>query len=339
MMRGRADFVFRRLPVWHWLKGIGLARVFAVGAVDAPPAPRRRLPSRAIGVGLVAGVAAFFMLMLNVAMNDDDPGAAEQLDAAAVEDGAVRLNLGVEHYFAGEMDDAVEALGPFLREPLRDHPDASRALRFLARAHLQEGHPDLAQAALTRMVDTEPPMALLIPSAEEDTLMALYYQARRDALRGRAVAAPSRPVGGVVLFDLQTVLDIEDEGLAALGPSVAQMLGSELEGAGISTHYFWALMVGFTGEGAYRRFAREMTEGAMAPTHALMGRVAVRGGEVAVSGQVYELGTGILVSTELITGIWPDGLFEVVERLGSAIATDLTAGAQAGPGTASPPGE
>jgi len=136
----------------------------------------------------------------------------------------------------------------------------------------------------------------------------------------------------VVLFDLETVLDVEDEGLATLGPSVAQMLGSELEGAGIATHYFWALMVGFRGEGAYQRFEREMAPGAASATHALLGRVAVRGGEVAVSGQVYELATGTLVSTELVTGAWPDGLFEVVERLGSAIATDLLGGAPAPPG-------
>lgn len=341
MMRGRAAFVFQRLPVWHHLKGMGLTRVFVVGAADAPPAPRRPLPSRAIGMGLVAGMLAFFALMTNVAMHDE--GATDSLAPADVEDGTVRLNLGMEHYFAGELADVIGALDPFTREPLRDHPDAARALRFLARAELQAGQPDLAHAALVRMVATEPPMALLIPSAEEDSLMALYYEARRDALRGRAVTPPSHPVGGVVLFDLETVLDVEDEGLEELGPSVSQMLGSELEGAGIATRYFWALMVGFSGEGAYRQFERELAAGPAAATHALLGRVAVRGGEVAVSGQVYELATGTLVSTELVTGAWPDGLFEVVERLGSATAKDLLAGSRpsttpAAPAARSAPG-
>jgi hypothetical protein len=104
------------------------------------------------------------------------------------------------------------------------------------------------------------------------------------------------------------------------------MVGSELEGAGISTQYFWALMVGFTGEGAYQRFTAD--RGSDGATHALLGRVAVRGGEVAISAQVYALETGALAATELVTGAWPDGLFEVVERLGSAVASDLTSRAR-----------
>ncbi|MDP2956290.1 MAG: hypothetical protein Q8N53_07705 [Longimicrobiales bacterium] len=49
---------------------------------------------------------------------------------------------------------------------------------------------------------------------------------------------------------------------------------------------------------------------------------------MAISAQVYALDTGALASTELVTGAWPDGLFEVVERLGSAVASDLTSGAR-----------
>lgn len=325
MIRGRAGYVFQRVPMWHHLKGLGLTRVFVVTDADAPPPPPRPLPTRAIGIGLFAGLVGFFVLMTSVAMRDERASAGSEvvLDARAVEDGAVRLNLGIEHYFAGELDDAVAALEPFVGAPLREHPQAERALRFLARAHLQAGRGELARAALAQMVNAEPPMALLIPSAEEGALMSLYYEVRRDALRGRAVASPSVPVAGVVLFDLETVVDVKDEGLATLGASVAQMLGSELEGAGLRTHYFWALMLGFTGEGAYQRFHQEMAPGGAAASHALLGRVAVRGGEVAISTQVYELGSGALVSAELRTGPWPDALFELVERVGSAVATDL----------------
>ena len=344
MVRGRAGFVFRRVPVWYRLKGLGLTRVFVVADVNAPPPPRTPLPARAIGIGLAAGIAGFFLLMTSVAMRDDgaatDPVAAaagddpmtapgEPLDAEALGEGTSRLNLGMEHYFASEPLEAVEALEPFRRAPLLHHPDAAKALRYLARAQFDAGRPDDARATLERMVHTEPPMALLIPSAEEEALMSLYYEARRIALRDRAPTKPAVEVGTVVLFDLEVVMDSADPNLETLGSTVSNMLASELESAGVPTQYFWGLMVGLRGERAYQQFQAERSAPAEATTHALLGRVAVRGGEVVISTQVYELQSGSLVSTELATGAWPDGFFEVVERVGAAVGADLAASASA----------
>lgn len=331
--RGRAGYVFAGLPAWYYLKGLGFTRAFIVTDVDAPPRPRRRLPARAIGFGLAAGVAGFFLLLSNVAMDSDGVRAPVPLTEEAIEDGSVRLNLGMEHYFAGELEDAEEALRLFIRPPLADHPAARRALRYLARAQHEAGHDDRARATLVRMVASEPPMALLIPSAEEDGLMSLYYEARRAALRSRVVAAPLKPVRQVILFDLEVVLDGKDEGEEGaspedLGATMAKMLGSELEAAGIATQYFWEISVGLSGERAYRQFGADADPLTRGETHALLGRVALRGGEVAVSTQVYDLATGELVSTEILTGAWPEGFLEVVERLGAAVARDLLGGGE-----------
>lgn len=331
MIRGRAGYVFQRVPMWHHLKGLGLARVFVVTDADAPPPPRRKLPARAIGVGLAAGIAGFLLLLSNVAMHDDGgvpagepvPVVEPPPSAGALEDGDRLLNLGVDHYFAGELADAEAALEPFARPPLSRHPEAPRALRYLARAQREAGSAEEARSTLEAMVGTEPPLALLIPSAEDPALMALYYEARRAALRDRAGATPTVPVGAVVLFDLETALDDPDPTLGDLGATVSTMLASELEAAGIATQTFWALLVGITGERAYGHFRSQVAAGERAATHALLGRVALREGEVALSAQVYELATGALVSTQVVTGAWPDGFFEVVERLGSAVAVDL----------------
>lgn len=328
MIRGRAGYRFQRVPVWHHLKGMGFTRVFVVTDADAPPAPRKRLPARAVGVGLAAGVAGFFILLTNVAMNDE--GAVGEgtapLTTATLEDGVVRLNLGVEHYFAGELERAEGALRSFLRAPLAAHPDARRALRYLARAQHEAGRDDRARATLDRLVASEPPMALLIPSAEDEALMALYYDARRAALRDKAVAPTPGTVAEVILFDLEVVLDREDPNLEELGAMVANMLASELEGAGIATQYFWELTVGISGERAYTQLGVDGGARARSETHALVGRVALRGEEVAVSTQVYDLATGSLSSTQLVTGAWPDGFLTVVEGLGAAVARDLSGG-------------
>lgn len=334
MIRGRAGYAFQRVPMWHHLKGLGLARVFVVVDADAPPPPRRKLPARAIGVGLAAGIAGFLLLLTNVAMHDDAgaPEPAVEIVPAALdlEDGDLRLNLGVDHYFAGELADARAVLEPFARPPLSRHPEAPRALRYLARAQREAGSEEEARSTLEALVGTEPPLALLIPSAEDPALMALYYEARRAALRDRAGATPTVPVGAVVLFDLETALHDPDPTLGDLGATVSTMLASELEGAGIATQTFWALLVGITGERAYGHFRSQVAAGERAATHALLGRVALREGEVALSAQVYELATGALVSTQVVTGAWPDGFFEVVERLGSAVAVDLARAPGAG---------
>jgi class 3 adenylate cyclase len=337
MVRGRTGYVFRRLALWRHLKGLGFTRVYVATATDAPPVPRRPLPSRAIGAGLTAGIAGFVLLMSFVAMNDDGTmgSVPEPLAEELIVDGGTALNLGMEHYFAGELDETVRALEPFTRAPLSAHPDAAKALRFMARAQLEADRKDLARATLDRMLEAEPPLRLLIPSAEEEELMSLYYDARRGALQGRAAVEPTVPVGAVVLFDLEVVFDRDDPNLETMGATVANMLASELEDAGVPTQYFWALMVGITGERAYQEFNRPAAPDSPSATHALLGRVLLHGDEVAVAAQVYELRTGAMVSSHLEPAAWPDGFIDAVEGLGAAVSGDLRRAPPANWGTVS----
>jgi hypothetical protein len=121
----------------------------------------------------------------------------------------------------------------------------------------------------------------------------------------------------------EVVLDQDDDLRAELGPSVAQMIASELETAGLSTQYLWTLAVGFTGESAYGRVEQAGLGAGAAPAHALFGRLAVREGQVALSAQVSEIRTGAVAGSGLATGTWPDALFDVVEDLGATLAGKL----------------
>lgn len=328
MVRGRGGYTVRWLPAWHVLKGLGLASVFVVEPTGgAVPPPMRHTSTRAVAVGLTTAIVGFLTLMMAIAMNPElgDGSGERALAPEKLRDGTVLLDAGIDRYFAGELKEAVASLESFMKPPLRNHPDAQDALRFLSRAQLQSGRADLARAALVQLFNAQPPLALLVPSAEDPALMALYQDVRRDDLMRRTVIPPAAPVDGVVVFDLEVVLpDEADEVLETLGPSVAQMLTSELEAGGIAAQYFWALMVGFTGEGAYARF-RDETGGSGEPgaSHALLGRIAVRDEQVSLTAQVYDVASGALTATERATGAWPDGLFELVERLGARLSVGL----------------
>jgi class 3 adenylate cyclase len=334
-LRGRPDVAVRWTPVWRWLKGLGLARAFLVTAAGAPAPSVKALPSRAIAVGLTTALVAFALLTLNVAMKGGSLDVPEQADPAAgdpllsaaglpllpadVENGTVRLHLGVEEYAAGDYQGAVEALAPFAREPLRHHPDAPRGLRFLARAHLQADHVDMARATLAQMVNAEPPLALLIPGADVAALLRLYYDVRRDAALDERVHRPASPPLGVVVFDFESAGDAPAE----LGPNVAQMVASDMESSGVTAHYFWRGPLGVVGERAYTSFTEAVRPGGTMPaSHVLLGRASIVGGETVVSARVYDLATGAMAASVLVSGD-VERLLTVVERLGVSLASDL----------------
>lgn len=334
MIRGRPDFAVEWTPVWHWLKGLGFARTFLVSAADTPPPPVRVRHSRAIAVGITAAIVSFAFLTNSVAMKvggGDEPAADAMADAAFgpgdVENGTVRMNLGIEDYAAGEYSDAVKALSPFSRSPLRNHPDAVKALRYLARAHLKHGDGALARATLLQMVNAEPPLALVVPGADEDSLVALYYDVRRESALDERVQRPDRTPMGVVVFDFEAAGAAPPE----LGLNVAQMVASDMESNGVPAHYFWRGPLGTTGERAYADFASAVAPGGTMPaSHVLLGRVSMVDGETVVSARVYDLASGELAASVLVSGDL-DRLLYVVERLGVGLATDLLKGPVAVP--------
>ncbi|MDH5591188.1 MAG: adenylate/guanylate cyclase domain-containing protein [Gemmatimonadota bacterium] len=330
LLRGRASFNVVPVPLWSWLKGVGLTRMFVLlDTVDeesrrAVRSWRRSLHSRPIAVGLMSALATFLGLTIFVA-SSGSRGEVE-VGLSADFDPELRLQLGVEEYFAGEIESAVASLRDFAHPELRDRRETGAALRYLARSHMRLGMPDSARTALAAWLRSEPPMAVLIPTVESDSLMEIYYDVRRAALRSGTLHSREMPVTDLLVFPLQ-VAGAGDEALPdELGASVAQMIAGDLEGQGVHNRYFWELLMDFEGEGAYRRLDQEiMAEGDHRASHLMVGRVSVSGSEVVVSVQVYELETGTPLAYEQVIGAWPDGLFDLVTELAAKVAVGLGA--------------
>lgn len=339
LLRGRPEFQIRQLPPWIRLKGLGFAQLFTVAAAGEPPPPKRVPVSRAMAVGITTGVLAFIVLVVSQGFGDrgGDPAGADPggtgtggvVEAPALPpdfDPEIELDAATDAYFSGQLDRAAERLAPFTHSPLRETPEGEVALRYLARTHLAMGKPELAKAALEQLVATEPPMKLVLPTVDPDSLVDLYFDVRTDARR----AAAGTPVVGIIVFDLRFASDGAAPEMGSLGAQVAQMLLSELDVAPDGTPYPWSVkypwdgLAGFAGEAAYDYFADRILMSEMMPaTHALFGRVAIRGGEVSLFVRVYELATGGVAASETRTAVWPDGLFAAVEEVGAALASEL----------------
>lgn len=328
LIRGRPEFQLQQLPPWVRLKGLGFAQLFAISAAGERPPPRRVTMNRAMAVGITAGLVAFIGLVVSQGFRDggsDDADPTPTSSGPAL-DASVELDIGTDDYFAGDLERAARRLEPFSRSPLRETPEAETALRYLARIRLGLDQLDLARGALEELVSIEPPMRLLLPNVDSDVLIDLYYDVRNDARR----SAAGTPVMGIIIFDLRLASDIEDPALRGLGSQVSQMLVSELGGGDRPGEYAWDVrypwdgLAAYAGEGAYRYFNdRILMSETMPATHALFGRLAIRGGQMSLSARIYEMATGGVVASETLTGVWPDSLFELVERLGEALGQEL----------------
>lgn len=62
----------------------------------------------------------------------------------------------------------------------------------------------------------------------------------------------------------------------------------------------------------------------------MLGRVAVRSGQLSISARVYEMATGGLVASETVTGAWPDSLFDLVVTLGETLGRGLAEAGEPG---------
>jgi len=336
LIRGRPEFQVQQLPPWVRLKGLGFAQLFSISAAGEPPPPRRITQNKAVAVGITAGLVAFIGLVVSQGFGDGGPDVgpagstpSASTPAAPPRDASVELDIGTDAYFAGEFERAARLLNDFAESPLRETPQAAQALRYLARAHLGLEQVDLARHTLEQFVSIEPPMRLLLPNVESDSLFDLYYEVRTDARR----SAAGTPVMGIIVFDLRLASDMDDPMLRDLGSQVSQMLVSELgarDGPGAypwDVRYPWDGLAAYAGEGAYQYFQDKILMGQTMPaTHALFGRLAIRGGQMSLSARSYEMATGGVVASETLTGVWPDSLFEVVEQLGAALGQELLEG-------------
>lgn len=339
LIRGRPEFQIQQLPPWVRLKGLGFADLFVVAGEGERPPPRRVTVSRAMAVGMTAGLVAFIGLVVAQGFGDGgpevEPGVGS-VDASAAAGGdaspgleldpEVELDAGTDAYFAGELDRAATRLGAFTTAPLRSTPEAEVALRYLARTDLSLGDMEAARLAVEELVRTEPPMRVLLPNVDSDALLDIYYEVRTDTRR----AAAGTPVVGIIVFDLRLASDVDDPALLGLGSQVSQMLVSELDGLDgdealpWDVRYPWDGLDAYAGEGAYDYFQDRILLSPTTPaTHALFGRLAIRDGQLSLFAQVFELATGGVVASARESGRWPDNLFDAVEALGGALSEEL----------------
>lgn len=306
--------------------------------VSYRPAPHY---GRAIAVGLVAGMVGLVSLGIFLGggpiqvgpgsgtLDTGGPGSVDVYPGEVVvdsEEAEGRLSVGVEAYYAGDYPAAIQALNPFLTQG-GTWEQRRRGLRYLARTLYDAGRPEHAQSVLYRLLSTEPPLALLIPSLESEGLMTEYYAARRGKMVMGGDRAPTRPVRGIMVFDLQVrTRGDAGEGTGVpldIGYVVAFMLQTDLMEAGLPALSVEEMTFGDRGDQAYVDLEQSLgSVSGGGPTHLLTGSVTFAQGEVLLTAWVHELDTGGLVLTRQVTG--PMGeLLDLPSELAGELAVGL----------------
>ncbi len=300
-------------------------------SLELPPGHASPISAgKAVGIGLVAGIAGLFGLgvALGAFGNQEEMGPqGEMVDGA--------LALGIEAYYRGDMEEAEGELALFL-EPAGTLSQRRQGLRYLARTEIMAGDTSGARKALEALLSTERPsrregprpLALLIPSLEDSVLMRLYYDARRNRIREEGRHDPSEAVRGLMVFDFQVFapeMAMATDGLGAdPGYLVAFMLQTELALAGLEAASVKEMS--FQGRGDQAYVDMETTLAAMredAPSHLLTGSVAINRTGILLSAWVYELKTGRLVVSEQVTGELEALLMSLPEEMASRITGAL----------------
>jgi hypothetical protein len=243
------------------------------------------------------------------------------------EEATAELSLGIEAYYRGDHEAVTTHLDLFLK-PAGTLAQRRRGLRYLARSLWKEGHPDAVRGVLHKLLETEPPLALLIPSLEPDSMMELYYDARREQMAARGLHQSSQPLRGLLVFDFQVFAPPEmvESGQipADIGYLMAFMLETDLELEGIPVSNVQEMSFENRGDDAYDDL--ESTLGGVAgegPSHLLTGSVVFGESGVLLSTWVYELSTGSLVFPDQVTGRM-DTLLELPEMIAERMAESLT---------------
>jgi len=348
------------------LKGLSRSmELFVVGPVAAgdpretcyspPTQVKEKKPLRmgqVIGAGLLAGMAGLLGVGVFTGFGPFTPagtpaGAPHGVDAEEA------LSLGKESYFRGDFaqaeDDLTRSLklsGSILQK--------RQGLRYLARTQIMAKDSVGALETLTDLLSTEPPLAILIPSLEDSTLMGLYFEARRQKIRTQGGSGEiSEPLRKVMVFDFQ-VFDPGGEMTAdgmmdEMGYAVAFMVETELRSLALPTSSVGEMsfeaggfdaylgmdstLVAMTEEGVSSGLPTDSTTLAAAedetPSHLLTGSVVINRGGALLSAWLYEMGTGRLILSEQVTGTQEDLLMTLPEDLAHRLAAALQS---AGPG-------
>jgi len=248
--------------------------------------------------------------------------AARRAERSAL---AVSLELAIEEFFAGDRPRAIGHLESILANPAVAIKRRQEAARYLVRTYSELGDSSLARATMHRLLDLEPPLALMVPVVETESVMRLYYEVRQDKLTRGRLAGTDSAMDAIMVFDLIVRGDpppgVEPVDWRTIGHGIRQMLMVELhqrlngdvaitEG-GISDRS--------RGYDMYRYLDSPEAARIRKPSHIVIGSVAARGNNVLISAWLIDAINGALSRSGQTLGDRED-LFDLVVRLAAQLA-------------------
>ncbi len=90
------------------------------------------------------------------------------------------LHDATQAYNRAEFDEAISMFAELASDETNDKAVRKEALQFLGRSYIAKRNDQEARAALSTLVDLEPPIVELDPDSEPPPLMKLYYDVRKQ---------------------------------------------------------------------------------------------------------------------------------------------------------------
>jgi len=329
-----ADYVIAALALPEWL--MRYAVLFALAGLPvvvvvswmidirtvlhqfmAQPGPRRRRLVLLAGVGVLLLAAIGAGRVISHRPDTPPPGLVQ----------AASLERGIESYFSGDLDRAASILGAFGADSTQPVLRRQEALRYRARAYSERGDAAGATAALEELVELEPPLALMLPGVETDTLMALYYRARLLKSDRPGMAAPPAPVTAIHVLPFMTAGSPPSDradGWHNLGRGVSSFLMVELHrrlndvallerDRHITDHRF----------DTYRYLQSPDAAGLTRPSHLIIGSVAGAREQLLLSAWMVDAEQGTVAHSAQVVVPSAQFLFDRVGQLGRELADQV----------------
>jgi hypothetical protein len=328
-----ADYVIAALALPEWL--MRYAVLFALAGLPvvvvvswmidirtvlnqfmAEPGPRHRRLVLLAGAGVLLLAAIGAGRVISHRPDTPPPGRVE----------AASLERGIESYFSGDLDRAASILGAFGADSTQPVLRRQEALRYRARAHSERGDAAGATAALEELVELEPPLALMLPGVETDSLMALYYRARLLKSDRPGMAAPPAPVTAIHVLSFMTAGSPPSEFGAEfadawdnLGRNVSSSLMVELQRRLNDVTFLGSDAVTDHRFDTYRYLQSPDAARLTRPSHLIIGSLAGAREQLLLSAWMIEAEQGTVAHSAQV--IVPSGQF-LFERIGQ-LSRDL----------------
>ena len=241
-------------------------------------------------------------------------------------DPQVSFELGVERYFAGEAADAAPILEAVAADATTTTGLRQEALRYLLRTYSEVGDTVQARAAARRLVNQEPPLALMLPGVETEPVMELYYDARREKLGRSPRASVTSAVGAIAVLDFivfgEAPGSLGDDEWRKTGEGVGSWLAADLfqqfdgkvavvERSRVGRSY-----------DVYRYLDSPDAAGLTKPTHLLIGSVTWRRDQLLLSAWLMDGDDGTLAHSQQVVGTYAE-FFDLVAGLSKNLAQSM----------------